>query len=201
MSAYLSIDLDYWMEQKNSRSATCFFKKVLGLHVPVTFVIEHEELVKDINKMKNMEIMYNVDYHSDIITTNEIGTEPEDYDWANFVKGKSKAEFCWIAPLEDCYNYDLGTCHVDGDEGDDPFMYPKRTGWKDCNWAIDLNLIEWDKIQRVGVCLSPCFVHIPSVKPVIKKLGMSIKEAHRLVQIQPHNHSQRTRGVISVIAA
>lgn len=40
MNAYLSIDLDYWCEHNSPDNAIRFFKKVIGLHVPITFVID-----------------------------------------------------------------------------------------------------------------------------------------------------------------
>jgi len=198
MGAYLSIDLDFWCDHRNSGAATKFFKKVFALNVPITFVIEHEELLPDVNKMKNLDILYNVDYHSDIISQCDAEKKPQDYEWGNHVKGRRKAEFCWICPDYECYEYNTGTCHGGGD---DPFCPQKNSGWKACTWATDLKLIEWDKIERVGVCLSPCFVNVSSVRTVVEKLGMSEETADELVEKQPEESSERTRGVICKIAA
>lgn len=198
MGAYLSVDLDFWSDYQNSRACSNFFKKIFNLKIPITFVIEHEELLPDMNKMKGLEILYNVDYHADIIAQLDTKKKPNDYDWANFVKGRKNAEFCWICPFKDCYEDNIGTCHADGD---DPFYPQKNSGWNKCTWGTNLNLIEWKKVQRVGVCLSPCFVTLDPVQSVIKKLGMDPKKAEELIEYQPFNAKKRIRGLITRIAA
>jgi hypothetical protein len=57
--SYLSIDLDFWMH-KDKRSSNPFFKRVFyyvrEFGIPLHFVIEHEELLDDINSCENTSI-------------------------------------------------------------------------------------------------------------------------------------------------
>jgi len=198
MGVYLSVDLDYWRGHKSPNSSNYFFNKVFDLNVPITFVIEHEELLSDIKKMKDLTSLYNIDYHSDIIGRRDINDIPEDYDWANFVPGRSKAQFVWCMPKNECYLNDLGTCHADGD---DPFRPQKNSGWKNCQMMTGLRMIPWDYIDRVGICLSPCFVNLVSVNPTIERLGLSVKKARKLVEKQPYEAHKRQRGILKEIAA
>ncbi len=96
-SAYLSIDLDFWMRDINSKKNERFFKKVMSIKKPITFVIEHEELTDEINQY-NVDTIYNVDYHSDVI--DDIGAKeagkPCDYCWANYIKYKNRKKYIWL---------------------------------------------------------------------------------------------------------
>jgi hypothetical protein len=197
VTAYLSVDLDFWCDHVDARAANRFFEKVLGLNVPVTFVIEHEELVKDIKKVKGLTTLYNVDYHSDLVAHKDRGRRIEDHNWANFVAARKQAEFFWLVPDKDCYTRDRGTCHGGGL---DPFEHPKQSGGKNCK-IRSIRVINWEKIQRVGICLSPLFVEIDSVTPVIERLGVPIKKAEKLINKQPRTHTRRKRGVLKRIPA
>jgi hypothetical protein len=198
MGAYLSVDLDFWSKHQDTKSATRFFRRVLGLNAPVTFVIEHEELIDDINKMKNMHTLYNVDYHSDIIAEIDCIDEiPEDYNWANYVNNRENADYFWIMPNKKCNDTWEGLCHSDGIN---PFDEPGMSGWKDCQFKT-MSFINWKEITRVGVCLSPIFVEISTVYPIIKKLGVDRKKIDDLIERQPQMHKSRRRGVLKRIKA
>jgi hypothetical protein len=198
MSSYLSIDLDFWKEHKDTKSATRLFRKVLGLNAPVTFVIEHEELVADIKKVKKLDTLYNIDYHSDIIAQEDCShPDPEDYNWANYIPQSHKADFYWILPNMKCNDAWEGLCHADGIN---PFNEPERSGWKSCQIKTQ-SFVDWRNIERVGVCLSPIWVSLKTVKPVIKKLGVNIDMVEELISNQPEQHSMRRRGVLTKIKA
>jgi len=201
-NAYLSIDLDYWCNHKTTESATQFFRRVMGLKVPITFVIEHEELLPDMAKVAKIQTMYNVDYHSDIIAQYDANTEtPADYNWANYIKGRSKARFLWICPsLKTCFHDSSGICH--GDEIHNPFTSHRRSGWRQCEVVGSTQLykaIAWRRVARVGVCLSPLYVNLETVAPVIKMLGVNLKQARRLKKRQPEESDQRKRGTLKEI--
>jgi len=196
VGSYLSIDLDYWLDHETRNSATNFFKKVLGLNVPVTFVIEHEELLNDINKMKKLTRMYNVDYHSDIVAKYDREDKPQDYEWANHVKRRTKAEFVWMMPNVKCFDQHLGCCHG---EGDNPFLKNIDSGWRICRKKSGLRHIKLESVERVGVCLSPCFVTLYPVEEVLKMLNVSYYKATQLVQSQPWNATKRKRGILNRI--
>ena len=198
MSAYLSIDLDYWGDYNYTKNCTRFFDKVFALNVPITFVIEHEELVPDMNRTKGLTTMYNVDYHSDIIAQPDIDKKPNDFDWANFVNRRTKADYFWFMPDACCYRENSGTCHGGGDN---LFLKNIKSGWKSCKKYVGLKRIDWYKIQRVGVCLSPCFVTMDPVVPVIERLGGDSKKLEKLIAKQPFNAKKRVRGIIKRIEA
>jgi len=192
LSTYLSVDLDFWSQHNDTKSATRFFRRVQGLNVPVTFFIEHDEMVQDIKKVKELTPLYNVDYHSDIIAHKERGDYAEDYNWANFIPGSKKADYTWILPNRKCYNLYEGLCHGDGI---DPFDEPEKSGWKSC--TVDtMSKINWKNIVRVGVCISPIYITVKTVAPVLRKYDISRQEIEHLIGNQPSAHRSRQRGMI-----
>jgi len=199
--SYLSIDLDFWKEYRDSRSSTSFFNKVFALNVPMLFVIEHEELLNDINSSK-ADVLYNIDYHSDICSDNEIEVDdnPTDGTWVNYISWRNKGKYCWICPsLNECYTNQNGTCCWISDS--DPFKYKKESGWKSIEVTQKLKTIDWRTITNVGVCLSPCFLDPFTVKGVIKKFGINQNEIKELIKKQPHDDPKfRTRGILSKTA-
>jgi hypothetical protein len=199
VSVYLSVDLDYWCEHENQKSATNFFKRVMDLRVPVTFVIEHEELLNDINRMENLTRIYNVDYHSDIIAQHDKENTPQDYEWANHVGNSIKADYTWIMPHVRCYSENLGLCH--GNEDDNPFLKNTNSGWRSCSRKTGLRHVKLKNVDRVGVCLSPCFVTLYPVEKVLEMLGVEYEKTKQLVQDQPWSVKKRKRGVLTEIAA
>jgi len=198
MSTYVSVDLDYWLNYETQNSATNFFEQLLDLHVPTTFVIEHEELVADMNKMKNLTRMYNVDYHSDIVAQHDREEKPQDYEWANHVNRRTKAHFTWIMPNVKCYTEHHGTCHG---EGPDPFVKRNKSGWKSCSKQVGLRHVNLKNVERIGVCLSPCFITTFPVEKVLSMLDVSIYKVFGLIQRQPWNATKRKRGILKEIAA
>jgi hypothetical protein len=198
MGAYLSVDLDFWMNHENTRDAYIFFKQVFNLPVPITLVIEHEELIPDVNKLQDITTLYNVDYHSDIVDWKHAikdMKEPQDYDWVNFVRGKTKAEFVWVLPQEECYYKEEGVCH--GNEDSDPFRY-QTSRWKQTRFTDNLYEIEWKQIERVGVCLSPLFVETKPIRNVLDMFDMNEKQLKTLQRkaARAPSVSKRPRGII-----
>lgn len=199
MGAYLSIDLDFWCEHfYSSHAAAWFFRKVFSLNVPIVFVIEHEELLEDINEMEGLTTLYNVDYHSDLVDDKyalDGRRKPKDFSWANHIKNKENGKFVWIYPDQGCYTKDYGTCH--GEPECDPFKYPNLTSWRTVEHTDNTKDIDWDKIEKVGVCLSPCFVKLRTVQSVIERLGCNTKEIEELIEKQPlYKETKRKRGIL-----
>jgi len=199
MKSYLSIDLDFWTTHDNGRSAGQFFNKVFALNVPILFVHEHEELLQDINKSKS-DILYNVDYHSDLCSDNELikGEKPNDGTWANFVSWKRRGEYIWICPnIKTCYKGGKGDGICCGDWRLDPFKTKKESFWKSVSLTQKLNTIDWRTVKQVGVCLSPSFTIPETVLSVTKKLGMKEEEVYALTNAPTHiNPAKRKRGII-----
>jgi len=199
--AYLSIDLDFWMNQTTPQRANEFFSKVFALDVPKLFVVEHEELIDDVDE-SNADILYNLDFHSDICSENQIykGESPEDGTWVNFVSWKKQGEYVWICPdIVECYDCASGICH--GEDEYDPFKYQTECAWRSIILTQKLKTIDWGAISHVGVCLSPCYSSIDSIKDITKKLGLSEKKLYNLIWRQPLMSPQnRTRGTLSKAA-
>lgn len=196
MSTYLSIDLDFWCKHNDPKSAIRFFRKVQGLNVPVTFFIEHDEMVEDIKKVKDLTKLYNVDYHSDIVAQKEKGYL-QDYNWANFIPLSKNADYIWILPNMKCYDTYEGLCHADGI---DPFENPKESGWKSCEYKT-MSKIDWRNIKRVGVCISPIFVELHSINPILKKFDIDRKEIETLIEKQPYHPERRQKRMIKTVEA
>jgi len=196
--AYLSIDLDFWMNEVSQQKANKFFGKVFALDVPKLFVIEHEELLEDINKSK-AEILYNLDYHSDICSDRQLGSweDAEDGTWVNFVSWSKKGKYIWICPdVEECYDLTSGTCH--GEEEYDPFKYPTEHSWNSLYVTQRLKTIDWRRVTHVGICLSPCYARANTIKNITKKLGLSEKKLYNLIREQPlFSPKKRHRGILS----
>jgi hypothetical protein len=202
-TSYLSVDLDFWCDHENAHSATRFINKVLNLNVPTIFVIEHEELLPDINRSK-ADILYNVDFHSDLCAKQELkpGEKPEDGTWANYVKWQSKGEFYWICPsLEKCYKENNGTCC--GNPYLDPFKKKneENTDWNKVTVTPKLSTINWNSIKQVGICLSPCFSCPDTIGGAARKLGMPKQDMIDLMVNQPLSIPQkRKRGILYKVA-
>jgi len=198
IKAYLSIDLDYWSTFGNCRSAGQFFRKVLFLNVPILVVIEHEELVPNINK-SGAQILYNVDYHSDICSDEQIkaSEQPEDGTWVNFISWKKTGEYHWIYPNKKCYDLNEGLCHAE--EQYDPFT-KDLSGWKKTEHTLRLSTIDWRKICAVGVCLSPGYISYPTVRTVLPKLKVPRQKVEEiLAEPVSWNPKNRMRGTLSKI--
>ena len=113
---YLSVDLDYWTDHEGkNRSANIFFRKLFRTKKPIVIVQDHSWLVDDINKNPPKDnILYNVDYHSDILGEYELYEYKELTcgNWANFIKFKNKGHFVWVYPCtERCYTNKGGICY------------------------------------------------------------------------------------------
>ena len=198
--AYLSVDLDYWMLYQDSRSANKFFDKVFALDVPIICVIEHEELLKDMNK-KQADILYNIDYHSDLCSDRELYEDDPALDgsWGNFVSWRKNAEFVWICHDKyHCYEREHGVCHCE--KKYNPFKYQNQTPWKKTRVSQDLKTIDWSIVTRVGVCISPCYLDPKTVRGAIKRLGMKYSYVRDLVRDQPDHMPDRKRGTIYQVA-
>jgi len=194
--AYLSVDLDFWAFYENQNSANRFFQRVMNLDIPTLFVIEHEELLDDINK-SNLDILYNVDFHSDICSIEERKTEPGPTDgtWASYVKWRRRGHYHWIYPhYQRCYLEGDGLCN--GAEDLNPFEYTSKTEWKKITHTPKITSIDWRRIRQVGVCLSPIFVDLETIKDVLKMFDIKHKDAVDLCKKQPYNQSKRHRGIM-----
>jgi ribosomal protein S17E len=192
--AYLSIDLDYWIK-KNKESANIFFDKIFKKQVPTVFVIEHEELLKDIDN-SNCNILYNVDFHSDICADVEIEVDEDATDgtWVNFVNWRFKGQYVWICPnITQCYNAGEGTCCADRKK--DPFK-SRQTGWKSVSFTQKQTNINWKIVKKIGICLSPLFVNLENVEDILSKFKVNKNKIKKLVKTQSKEHSNRHRGVL-----
>lgn len=201
--AYLSVDLDFWTN-KNQRSADMFFNKVFRKvnenNIPLKFVIEHEELLDDINNTNNAHILYNVDYHSDLCADVEIDVDENATDgtWGNFVNWRFNSAFVWICPhLRECYNKGKGMGVCSTEIKNDPFK-SDSTGWKYVEVTPKISTINWKQIKKIGVCLSPFYSSIQSIKNVTDRFNIPRSQVKALMNqnFSIHDHTNRKRGTL-----
>jgi hypothetical protein len=154
VKTYLSIDLDYWRRDfdREPWHAKRFFKRVWLLGLPIRVALHHHHLIRDINRIKDLDKVVNVDYHSDIVE------EHEDYPhleltegtWANYVEHRRNMIFEWRYPSEECLDCGTGYCHTYRN----PFE-EDCTPWWSVRKKEGVARIPWSEICAVGVCLSP----------------------------------------------
>lgn len=166
---YLTIDLDYWMDDTNEGSSK-FFQKVFELECPMVVVASHEQVVRYANKT-DCRTLYNVDYHSDIV--NDEGFSELEFDegtWGNYIKWRAEGTFIWKHPHKQC-DLKYGYCHSPMTKDYNPFVKAEYAGWKTVKKSKGLRGIPWNDITEVCICLSPTWTTKESVADVLRNLG------------------------------
>lgn len=166
MGTYLSIDLDYWANKfekqftLSRKQPEHFLAKVKSLNVPIFITDFHDGLVPDVNKYK-VDRLINVDYHSDIVYEDEIGSldaEPlNEGTWVNFYDYRKDCVFEWRYPsVHECFNKGHGRCEWDWNNLEYPDDFDKtRMGYKKVFRKQGLNGIIMSDIVAVGISRSP----------------------------------------------
>lgn len=151
MNTYLSIDLDYWCDELSPKAATRFFRRLFRLWSgQIMVALYHHHLVRHINRVKGLNAITSIDYHSDL--TDELGDTLtlNEGNWANFVNFQGQGTFTWRYPSRECLNSSTGYCH----RHDNPFE-KNCTSWARTRKKEGLAGISWQSIRAVGVCFSP----------------------------------------------
>jgi hypothetical protein len=188
MKAYLSIDLDYWVNHGADYTDTDihsykFFKKVCALNLPIKVVRDHELLLPHINSAK-CDLLYNVDYHSDIFgyvdeeEKQKYSSEPPNCGtWANYVEWRESAAFHWIYPNAHCYHKCGSSCGAYGtcwwDELHNPYLSKVIKPFKNMLRSKGCSKINWTSIIAVGISVSPEYTNYLTVKRVLDALGFT----------------------------
>ena len=187
MHSYLSIDLDYWRNEKNDHESTKVFKKVFSLGLPLYVVQTHEQLLSHINRSR-YDVIYNVDYHSDIFGFHskeertkwiKDNPKPDEGQWGVFIKWRKRGCFHWMYPNRNCYvvnghesvRNDVGACWES--RKDNPYLPATYTDWKEIKRSIGLYYLDWDSVTEIGICVSPDWSKEETVKKVGKILECS----------------------------
>lgn len=161
--SYLSVDLDYWILERDDASSLRFFERIFWSDVQIDFVESHEELLEFVN-LKNYGKLINVDWHSDLVEASCSHLELEEGSWVNYVDWKASGAYEWIYPCDVRWSFSSGNCY----HKEDPF----RDGL--CDWGSvsrSPNLeIDFGEVERVGVSFSPNWVNVLSVQRVLKEL-------------------------------
>jgi len=173
--SYLSVDLDYWTNLATQRSSKQFFRKLMGLDVPLMVVKHHQFILNDlhINKPKDNTLI-NIDYHSDISSENY--TEPKRLNcgnWADFVKWRRTGNFIWVYPdKEECYTDLAGIC--DGTLSKMPFeSHPVITNmnkWKNLEHFEGAFNVDLNAVERICVAISPDYYRLKTVRDIMHML-------------------------------
>lgn len=177
MKTYLSIDLDYFNSELVNKpyrrpkvveaELLQFFKKIKKLKVPVLVVVNHDELLVDVNK-KVYDKIVNVDYHSDLADLTEEGKfifNPDGTDaelnegtWVNFANNRKSGIFEWRYPTSWSFHR-MGRC----EEVLRKNFFTKE-GLKYHNWASvpvttkGLDTLDFNEVEAIGICMSPGWV-------------------------------------------
>lgn len=189
MRSYLSIDLDYWSKHQSDKQSLRFMKKVFNLGLPVFFVKDHEQLLPHLNAEK-YDIVYNVDYHSDIFGFRDAAdretwyskNKPECGNWSVFVDWRSTGIFHWMYPHAFCYTHDndwrdSGVCWTG--LKDNPYLGGVIKEWKELRKSKGVAQIDWGTIKAVGVCLSPDWVTPCSIVRAAALFGLSVSDVNQ----------------------
>ena len=168
--AYLSIDLDYWQNEKTDRACRRFFERVFSLGLPITVVDSHERMLQDVNGSK-ANVLYHVDYHSDLTgycsqleAELEAKRKPDDGTWINHVRWRRTGEVYWFYPSGKCYGTGqlystpmgrergYGVCWRNAEEN--PFYKTTYNEWGQVHRSRGCADIDWSIVSGVGVALS-----------------------------------------------
>jgi hypothetical protein len=158
---YLSVDIDYWDRGDQRMACTRFIRRALRLRVPTLVVLNHDELLADVDRSGCRRVEH-VDYHSDVADhpqeccskghTDCVSCKELHLDegtWLSFVRWRKHGELLWRLPTWKCYRNGWGTCHGDRD----PFKEPV-SGWAQIGMQQGLHRVPWRDVARVGIAIS-----------------------------------------------
>jgi hypothetical protein len=161
MSSYLSIDLDYWLAQEESKfdfqEMFKFLRRLAKLKLNIAFACDHDQLFN--HMLDNpADRLINIDYHSDLPGPKEAHRMNNAEDpmlwmfcgnWSALLSWAPQAEFSWIFPNWDCIDYGYGLCNLDGDSPFSKNPWP----WKKIHKHRLDPFIPRDTVA-IGICIS-----------------------------------------------
>lgn len=162
---YLSIDLDFWdcvtWDHWKSESflidlskfRCSVFEKIRNYQIPVEWFQDHHHMLANIIKT-NCEHIINMDFHSDLTGDGPLDVLNEGNVFDHIIDSANKT-FTWLYPYKDLGRRNsVGRCdHT----GADAFL-KKNWIYKKQQRTVDRSVIPWDRIKRIGICLSPDWV-------------------------------------------
>lgn len=150
MNAFLSVDLDFWCEEKGETAAKCFFRRLMRrLTMPVLVALHHHHFLPYINAIGGFDTLVNLDYHSDIAEDCASFGSPTEGTWVNYVNFRSNGTYIWRYPHAKCLDPYVGYCH----DHINPFE-EDCSGWARTRSILGSSGIPWGSIKAVGVSLS-----------------------------------------------
>ncbi|MBS3122825.1 hypothetical protein J4434_08135 [Candidatus Woesearchaeota archaeon] len=201
--AYLSIDLDYWMQHRSKDSANAFFQrvfeKIFGVEfsraIPLKIVELHQHMLDYVND-SDADALFNVDYHADLMRSESV---PLEHNWINFVNWRGRGTYVWFHPDQRSYDMEVGNdLPTSGSYNYEkprsafsPDHYRREDfGWREIRSVQEgLSAIDLDDIVEVGIALSPRFTVEYPVSDVMNILALyssrqfrTNEEAHKAVQ-------------------
>jgi hypothetical protein len=167
VTAYLSIDIDYW-QAKEGAQAKRFFGKLSALKVPIICVVSHEKILEHVNAHP-ADVLVNIDAHSDLcpLWTPMMSRDLSDGNWANYVSWRSKAEYRWCWPHH-WDTYESGLC---GKWRIDPFVQREDHDWRTTRAVKGTQLRDLE-ILAIGIAVSPEYVEAPMSEEVLRYLHL-----------------------------
>ena len=99
MKSYLSIDIDFWNDQKTNTAKKALeklFNKAKKCGIPIQSVMNHQQLTPFVNK-SGADTLINIDTHSDL------GDTYVDYfscgSWVSYIQWRQKGTYIWYHRL------------------------------------------------------------------------------------------------------
>ena len=155
MNTYLSIDLDFWEEDRDYKHLRRFLKKVKETCTDIKIVDSHESMTRHINragKLYGCCRVINVDYHADIGDAADGAADGFNCgSWAHFINFRKEGEFIWLRPQAD----ESEGCCWHGSRN--PFNVIGVSGWKSCKRFVTKTpkrRIDWSSVKAVGIAFS-----------------------------------------------
>jgi hypothetical protein len=166
---FLSVDMDFF-DYREPRLTTEFLESLLSLKVPVTAVMNHQQMLRIVNDSPSRYLL-NMDLHSDL-QANWLATSLHCGSWVSYVKWAPSGTYHWW----DC-SETHGDCSVEDYifyKGKSFVTKTSSTRWKDIRYTYSLKNPNLSNINiiEVAVCMSPSYSH-PAVIPIFRQWVVS----------------------------
>ena len=194
MSAYLTLDIDFWAccNHADREVATANLVKVLtwAFEQPNTIIVKHHHIVFDHASAYPADNLVNVDAHSDVISpewlyderrhTYDLNRHPRRFrfdcgTWGSFIEWRGASKFVWVHPYR---NTEDGNCNMN-------WRWNEKLEWRstESRYITPLKLTpawlksNYDTFTGISISLSPEWSwdeDVLTAKALAKKFGYKV---------------------------